>query len=64
MSPLPRSYELSDKGPVPLEREAVYVGTGVNYEVFPAATSDLKARLRSEVRWGVCVVWRRGRGFD
>ncbi len=48
-SPLPRAYEITDKGPVPMAKESVPVGAGVAFDVLTAATADLKTRLQQEV---------------
>ncbi|GLC68551.1 hypothetical protein PLESTF_000704700 [Pleodorina starrii] len=48
-SPLPRVYEMSDKGAVPVEREASIVGSGVAFDLLTATGSELKAKLQQEV---------------
>ncbi|GLI69339.1 hypothetical protein VaNZ11_013925, partial [Volvox africanus] len=48
-APLPRAYEFTDKGPVPVEKEASIVGAGVAFETLNVATSDLKSKLQIEV---------------
>lgn len=48
-SPLPRIFEVSDKGAVPVEREAVIVGVGVNFDAMTGASSELRSKLQSEV---------------
>ncbi|PNW78553.1 hypothetical protein CHLRE_09g392500v5 [Chlamydomonas reinhardtii] len=48
-APLPRVMELSDKGPMPAEKEAGIVGSGVAFDVLTAAGSDLRAKLQAEV---------------
>ncbi|GFR45226.1 hypothetical protein Agub_g6623 [Astrephomene gubernaculifera] len=48
-SPLPRVYEMSDKGPVPVDKEAAIVGGGVSFETLTATAGDLKVKLQQEV---------------
>ncbi|KAG2486739.1 hypothetical protein HYH03_014665 [Edaphochlamys debaryana] len=48
-SPLPRVYEMTDKGPVPMQREAMIVGAGVAFDGLLAAGTDLKTKLQQEV---------------
>ncbi|GIL48468.1 hypothetical protein Vafri_4984 [Volvox africanus] len=48
-APLPRAYELTDKGPVPIEKEASIVGAGVDFDTLNVTTSDLKSKLQIEV---------------
>ena len=57
-APLPRVMELSDKGPMPAEKEAGIVGSGVAFDVLTAAGSDLRAKLQAEVG----ATWGAGRG--
>lgn len=48
-APLPRIYEMSDKGPIPVEKSTMIVGTGVNFEGLMGSAGDLKAKLQQEV---------------
>ncbi|GIL74527.1 hypothetical protein Vretimale_2220 [Volvox reticuliferus] len=48
-APLPRAYELTDKGPVPVEKEASIVGAGVSIDTLNVTTSELKSKLQLEV---------------
>lgn len=54
-APLPRIYELSDKGPIPVEKSTMIVGTGVSFENLMASSSDLKAKLQQEVGCSACM---------
>lgn len=54
-APLPRIYELSDKGPIPVEKSTMIVGTGVSFENLMASSSDLKAKLQQEVGCSACI---------
>ncbi len=49
-SPLPRVYEMTDKGAVPVDKESSMVGTGVTFEVLSTTASSLKDKLQQEVR--------------
>ncbi|EFJ51145.1 hypothetical protein VOLCADRAFT_87928 [Volvox carteri f. nagariensis] len=48
-SPLPRVYEMTDKGAVPVEKEASVVGMGVAFDALGATATNLKAKLQQEV---------------
>ncbi|KAG2432535.1 hypothetical protein HXX76_008880 [Chlamydomonas incerta] len=48
-APLPRVMEMSDKGPVPVEKETGIVGSGVAFDVLTAAGSDVRSKLQAEV---------------
>lgn len=48
-APLPRVYEVSDKGPLPVDRETQIVGHGVNFDELTSSCSTLKERLATEV---------------
>ena len=61
-SPLPRVYELSDKGPLPTEKEASIVGSGVAFEVFATTGAELKSKLQQEVGPGGGERGARGQG--
>ncbi|PNH05624.1 hypothetical protein TSOC_008118 [Tetrabaena socialis] len=48
-APLPRVYDMTDKGPIPVDKEAVMVGAGVSFDTLSAAGAELKAKLQAEV---------------
>lgn len=55
-SPLPRVYEMSDKGPIPVEKATQIVGTGVDFDRLTASSQELKMKLQHEVcmQWPAC----------